>query len=199
MCMDEFLFQYKAIYWNSIIFAVSKIKQISERKAMLHRNVFINIRKIVRSLNLESKRIQKEYGVSIPQLLCLTYLSEQENYQSTVTKLSKYLNLNLSTMTGIINRLEKKGLVARLPKAADKRVTPVTITSRGSKMLKDSPDLIHDQLSRKLKQLPEEDLKHIDRALSMLVNYLEIEEVSASSIITIDEPIISIEEPGNDK
>ncbi|MCF8388972.1 MAG: MarR family transcriptional regulator, partial [Bacteroidales bacterium] len=158
--MDEFLFQYKAIYWNSIIFAVSKIKQISERKAMLHRNVFINIRKIVRSLNLESKRIQKEYGVSIPQLLCLTYLSEQENYQSTVTKLSKYLNLNLSTMTGIINRLEKKGLVARLPKAADKRVTPVTITSRGSKMLKDSPDLIHDQLSRKLKQLPEEDLKH---------------------------------------
>ncbi|MCF8230188.1 MAG: MarR family transcriptional regulator [Bacteroidales bacterium] len=197
--MDEFLFQYKAIYWNSIIFAVSKIKQISERKAMLHRNVFINIRKIVRSLNLESKRIQKEYGVSIPQLLCLTYLSEQENYQSTVTKLSKYLNLNLSTMTGIINRLEKKGLVARLPKAADKRVTPVTITSRGSKMLKDSPDLIHDQLSRKLKQLPEEDLKHIDRALSMLVNYLEIEEVSASSIITIDEPIISIEEPGNDK
>ncbi|MCF8388448.1 MAG: hypothetical protein K9G47_11250, partial [Bacteroidales bacterium] len=69
----------------------------------------------------------------------------------------------------------------------------------GSKMLKDSPDLIHDKLSRKLKQLPEEDLKHIDRALSMLVNYLEIEEVSASSIITIDEPIISIEEPGNDK
>lgn len=162
---------------------------------MLHRNVLINIRKIVRSLNLESKRIQKEYGISIPQLLCLTYLSEQESYQSTVTSLARYLNLNLSTMTGIINRLEKKGLVARLPKGKDKRVTPVSITSKGSNMLKNSPELIHDQLSRKLKQLPEEDLRHIDKALDMLVNYLEIEDISASSIITIDEPIISIGEP----
>ncbi len=195
MCLYNKSFQCELYLAFLIYFCIEQDKTNFITCYMLHRNVLINIRKIVRSLNLESKRIQKEYGVSIPQLLCLTYLSEQENYQSTVTRLARFLNLNLSTMTGIINRLEKKGLVARLPKGKDKRVTPVSITSMGSKMLKNSPELIHDQLSRKLKQLPDKDLRHIDQALDMLVNYLEIEDISASSIITIDEPIISIEEP----
>lgn len=162
---------------------------------MDYTNVLINIRRIVRSLNLESKRILKEYGVSIPQLLCLNYLSSRENFQSSVTEIARYLNLNLSTATGIISRMEKKGLVARLPKMGDKRVTPVAITSVGHKMLKDSPELIHDQLSRKLKQLSNEKLKEIDRSLKILVDYLEIDDIAASPMITIEEPMISIEDP----
>ena len=79
------------------------------------KDVLIQIRKIVRSINLESKKIQKEYGVSIPQVLCLNYLRESPNYQATQGKVKKFLNLNSSTVSGIIDRLEKKGLVARLP------------------------------------------------------------------------------------
>ncbi len=162
---------------------------------MDYTSILINIRRIVRSLNLESKRILKEYGISIPQLLCLNYLSGKENYQSSVTEIARYLKLNLSTVTGIVSRMEKKGLLARLPKMGDKRVTPVALTSAGHKMLEDSPELIHDQLSRKLKQLSNEKLREIDRSLKTLVDYLEIDDMAASPMITIEEPIISIENP----
>ena len=164
---------------------------------MRYTDILINIRKLVRSINLESKRIQKAHGVSIPQLLCMTFLSEKDNYQSTSTEISRYLNLNMSTTSGIINRLEKKALVARLPKSGDKRVTPVGLTSKGQKLLNASPELIHEQLTKKLKELPTEEIEQINTVLAKLVGYLKLEGIEASAMITIEEPIISIEDPDN--
>ncbi len=162
---------------------------------MEHTDILINIRRIVRSLNIESKRIQKEHGISIPQLLCLNFLSSRNNFQASLSEISAYLNLNMSTTTGIINRLQNRGIVARLPRMKDKRVTPVALTSKGADIIKKSPELIHDQLSRKLSKMPENKLKEIREALNLLVKYLEIEDVPASAIITIDEPIVTVEDP----
>ncbi|MCH1418377.1 MAG: hypothetical protein L7U68_07520 [Flavobacteriaceae bacterium] len=39
--------------------------------------IMISIRKIVSAINLESKRIEKDYGLSIPQLLTLKFLEEK--------------------------------------------------------------------------------------------------------------------------
>lgn len=149
--------------------------------------VLINLRKIVRSINLESKRIQKEFGISIPQLLCLHYLASNPGFQSSVSGIASYLNLNLSTVTGIVSRLEKKHLVARLPKSGDKRITVVSLTSTGKKLLDQSPELMHQQLSHKLAALPADKLKQLKDSLGLLISCFKIEEESASPMITIDD------------
>ncbi len=151
--------------------------------------ILIKIRKIVRSINLESKKIQKEYGVSIPQILSLNYLNESINYQTTQGELRKFLQLNSSTISGIINRLENKGLVARLPKSGDKRVVTIALTSKGDKLLKQIPPLLHLQLSRKLQKLDDRTLLNVENSLELLVNLLEIEEVEASPMLTIEDHI----------
>lgn len=89
---------------------------------MKYTDILIRLRQIIRSVNLESKRIEKEYGISIPQLLCFHFLNEKENFQASHKEIKDFLKLNASTVTGIINRLEKKGFVARVPKKGDKRV-----------------------------------------------------------------------------
>ncbi|MBG0782503.1 MAG: MarR family transcriptional regulator [Bacteroidales bacterium] len=150
-------------------------------------DVLINLRKIVRSINLESKRIQKEFGISIPQLLCLHYLASNPGYQSTISGIAAYLNLNLSTVTGIVSRLEKKHLVARLPKSGDKRITVVSLTSSGKKLLDQSPELMHQQLSHKLAALPEEEIKLLKESLGLLVHCFNINDEPASPMITIDD------------
>ncbi len=150
-------------------------------------DILIKIRKIVRSVNLESKKIQKEYGVSIPQILCLNYLHNSPNYQSTQGEIRKFLNLNSSTISGIINRLEKKGLLARLPKSGDKRTVNIALTSSGDKLLSEIPSLLHDQLSNKLKKLGDHEIKEVEKSLNTLINLLDIEGVEASPLITIDE------------
>ena len=151
---------------------------------MDYTGILIKIRKIVRSINLESKKIQKEYGISIPQILCLNYLHQCENFQSTHNLIKEYLNLNSSTVTGIVNRLEKKGLIARLPKFGDKRVTNIALTSAGDRLLEQLPPLLHERLSNKLEKHSSEQIAEIDNALNLLIQLFEIEELDASPMIT---------------
>lgn len=155
-------------------------------KAMDTTEILIKVRKIVRSINLESKKIQKEYGVSIPQILCLNYLHGSPNYQATQGEIKAFLNLNSSTVSGIINRLEKKGYLARLPKSGDKRVVNIALTSAGDKLLDQIPSLLHEQLSEKLDKLNPEKIQEIEESLDTLINLLDIQSVDASPMITIE-------------
>ncbi len=148
--------------------------------------ILIKIRKIVRSVDIESKKIQKEYGVTIPQVLCLSFLRESPNYQATQGEIREFINLNSSTVSGIINRLEKKGLLARLPKSGDKRVVNIALTSAGDKLLGNIPSLLHEQLSERLQKLEQAELNKVEESLETLVRLLNIEQVEASPLITID-------------
>ncbi|MFA8435047.1 MAG: MarR family winged helix-turn-helix transcriptional regulator [Marinifilaceae bacterium] len=156
---------------------------------MDYKNIIIKIRRIVRSINLESKKIQKDYGVSIPQILCLEYLKNSPNYQATQKNIRDHLKLNSSTVTGIIGRLEKRGMLARLPKSGDKRVTTITLTSIGDELLQKTPDLLQQRLALKLKKIPDNELMKISESLDILVEMLEIEDVDASPMLTAEEVI----------
>jgi len=149
--------------------------------------ILIDLRKIVRSVNLESKRIQKEFGVSIPQLLCLHYLATQPSFQSTMTGIASYLKLNLSTVTGIVSRLEKKHLLAKLPKTGDKRITLVSLTAVGMKLIDQSPKLMHQRLSDKLSALSEQQLDSLKDSMQLLVQSFDLSDESASPLITMDD------------
>jgi DNA-binding MarR family transcriptional regulator len=149
--------------------------------------ILIKIRKIVRSINLESKKIEKEYGVSIPQVLCLQYLHSAEKFQAGQGEIRKFLNLNASTTSGIINRLEVKGLAARLPKAGDKRTVTIALTSKGDRLMKKIPALLHDKLAEKLEKLDDTTLSNIRNSLELLVTLLGINNLEAFPLLTIDD------------
>lgn len=156
-------------------------------------SILINIRKIIRSVNLESKRIQKEFGLSIPQLLTLNYLKEAKDYKATPSDLAQYLKLNSSTITGIISRLEKKGWVAKVPSQQDRRVLNVILTSKGLNILKDTPQLMHQRLSKKLEKLSAGQFKELESAFELLVKFMEIKDMEASALLTVDE--LTVGEP----
>jgi len=151
---------------------------------MKYTEVLTRIRQIIRSVNLESKRVEKKYNISIPQLLCLNFLNEQENFQASHKAIKDYLKLNASTVTGIIARLEKKNYVARLPKKGDKRVGLITITANGVDLLDKTPEPLHEQLTHKLKKLPSEEVTKILSAFDTIIDFLNIVDDDASPIIT---------------
>ena len=148
--------------------------------------ILIKIRKIVRSIDIESKKIQKEYGVTIPQVLCLNFLNNSPSYQTTQSEIKKFLNLNSSTVSGIIDRLEKRGYLARLPKSGDKRIANIALTSSGEELLSTIPPLLHEQLSTKLQSLDEPEIRKVENSLETLVRQLDIEQLEASPLITLE-------------
>ena len=151
---------------------------------MRYTEILTSIRQIIRSVNLESKRIEKEYGISIPQLLCLNFLHDQEDYQASHKGIKDFLKLNASTVTGIITRLEKKGFIARLPKRNDKRYAIIVLTAKGAELLANTPEPLHKQLSDKLKKLSPEELDRLKLSFDTIIDFLNIESVKASPIIT---------------
>ena len=151
--------------------------------------ILVKIRKIVRSLNLESKAIQKDFGLSITQLLCLGHLQSCERYQSTHKELMNLLSLNSSTISGIINRLEKRGYVARLSNEADKRAKLITLTASGLKLLENTPNVLHDRLAKKLASLSTSDQKMVGKALEIIISAMHIKELDAAPLLIAEEPL----------
>lgn len=152
-------------------------------------DIIVNIRKIVRSLNLESKSIQKEFGLSITQLMCLSHVQNRPNYQSTHKELMDLLSLNSSTVTGIINRLEKRGYLVRMRKSGDKRLTFITMTASGIKLLEETPNILHDRLAKKISKLSTEDKVVVSKGLDIIISAMQIKKLDASPVLTSEEPI----------
>lgn len=150
----------------------------------MHPQILTNLRKIIRAVNLESKRLEKEHGISIPQLLCLIYLKGKTDFSAAHKEIKDYLQLNASTVTGIISRLEKKGLVARMSNQTDKRVGLIVLTAKGAVLLDKTPNPLHEQLSRKLNQLSPDRLQVLLQAFDLIIDFLNIENVDAAPIFT---------------
>jgi len=146
--------------------------------------IMISVRKIVRAINLESKRVEKNFGISIPQLLTLKYLKEKPDYKTTMRSLREFLSLNASTVTGIVSRLETKGFIARLPDPFDKRSTPIALTSKGDDLIKKTNLSLHEKISKNLEALNEEEYSAIVESFQTIINFLNIEDLDASPIIT---------------
>jgi len=144
----------------------------------------ISVRKIVRAINLESKRVEKNFGISIPQLLTLKHLKEKPDYKTTMRSLREFLSLNASTVTGIVSRLETKGFIARLPDPSDKRSTPIVLTSKGDDLIKKTNLSLHEKISKNLEALNEEEYSAIVESFQTIINFLNIEGLDASPIIT---------------
>jgi DNA-binding MarR family transcriptional regulator len=151
--------------------------------------IIVSIRKIVRSLNLESKAIQKDFGLSITQLLCLGHLQNSPGYKSTHKDLMDLLSLNSSTISGILNRLEKRAYIARLSNESDKRSKLILLTASGIKLLEAAPNVLHDRLAEKLSTLTLENKEMVQKSLNIVISAMDIREMDASPLLTSDEVI----------
>ena len=145
--------------------------------------IIVSVRKIDWSLNLESKALQKDFGLSIPQLLCLSYLEAQPTFQTTHKELMNFLSLNSSTVTGIISRLEKRGYLVKLSNSSDKRLKSIVLTASGKKLLDETPNILHDRLSKKLSLLTKSQKETIKTSLDIIISAMNINNVDAAPLL----------------
>ncbi|ROP37149.1 MarR family winged helix-turn-helix transcriptional regulator [Saccharothrix texasensis] len=73
-------------------------------------------------------RIGAEHDLSLTQLRLLGVLRDR---RPRMTDLAAFLGLDKSTMSGLVERAERRGLVARDKSPADRRVVDVVITPAG--------------------------------------------------------------------
>ena len=93
---------------------------------------------LARTTNVVSRQLTKVYkrfGLSIASFNLLMLLKHGKDPDSfTQQTIGRRLVLSPSDMTGLLDRLEKKGLVRRVP-GKDRRSNLLQITPKGSKLL----------------------------------------------------------------
>ena len=77
-----------------------------------HEEVLISIRQIIRAIDLHSKKLSKESGLTGPQLILMR--SIRELGEVTIRQLSDHTNMSQATATTILDRLERNELVQRV-------------------------------------------------------------------------------------
>ena len=70
------------------------------------------------------------------------------------TDLSRQLIMHRSNLTGLVDRLEKRGLVARREVAADRRAYSVVLTAAGNRLLRDILPRYYEEAARVWDRLP---------------------------------------------
>lgn len=78
-------------------------------------------------------RVGAEYDVSIIQIRLFGILRDRE---LSMLQLARYLGLDKSSMTGLINRAERRKLVERSASPHDGRVINVKVTAEGQEIIR---------------------------------------------------------------
>lgn len=73
-------------------------------------------------------KIAAEYEISLTQLRVLAILRDR---QASMSGLAQHLGLDKSTLTGLVARAEKRGLLHRSPSLADRRAIDVSLSPAG--------------------------------------------------------------------
>ena len=143
--------------------------------------VFRALRRIIRGVDLHSRRLQNEHQITGPQLVCL--LSIAETPEITPSALSREVHLSPSTVNGILDRLETKGLVVRRRASKDRRLVSLSLTAEGAVVVANAPSPLQDTLAEGMRALASDELANIASALDRIVELMEVRHIDAAPLL----------------
>ena len=127
------------------------------------------LRRITRSIALHSRQLSAVSHITAPQLMCLRTVIA--NGPMTATAISREMHVSPSTVVGILDRLEDKGLIRRERGREDRRIVFVTATDVGRELAQGAPSPLQKHLADALNALPE--LEQATLSLERIVTLME--------------------------
>ncbi|ADZ90326.1 MarR family winged helix-turn-helix transcriptional regulator [Marinomonas mediterranea] len=153
-------------------------------------DVLVNLRRIIRATDLQSKRVVKACGLTIPQIMVLQAIEELGDV--TVRKISDNVSLSQATVTTILNRLEDKKLVERVRAQKDKRIVNARLTEVGQSTLGNTPPLLHEKFINEFNALERWEQTQMLSTLQRIALMMDAEKLDAAPLLDIDSPNLSI-------
>ncbi|RZT29268.1 DNA-binding MarR family transcriptional regulator [Cupriavidus agavae] len=104
---------------------------------------------LVRARNTLSQGLEQEVsqmGMTHAQACCLMMLAG--GHAATPGDVARHLNTDAGAVTRLLDRMERRGLIARRRGEADRRVVYLTLTDEGSAMVRNLPAVFCDVMRR---------------------------------------------------
>jgi DNA-binding MarR family transcriptional regulator len=131
------------------------------------------LHQIFQAVDLFSRQTLRDFGVSGPQIWALRTIDE--GGVVSMGDLAQRMHLHMSTVSGIIDRLESGRLVTRERSSADARVMELRLTARGRSLLAKAPEPPRSKAARGLQRLSPKDLERVHSALLLIARAMDVE------------------------
>jgi len=155
-------------------------------KAQEAAEVVNNLRRLFKAIQEHSKAILRKTGLSGPQVWALTILGAEP--ELSLGELAERLFAHPSTVSGIVDRLEKRGAIRRAVDPLDGRGIRLSLTPLGRRLLKRSPPPFQVGLRTALEDLPSSQLRQLRRGLEQVVKETSARRF-ASPFFDVEAPI----------
>ena len=145
--------------------------------------VLVALRRVIRATDLHSKHLAKTIGLTAPQILLLQTI--RNNSEITIRLLSEKVSLSQATVTTILDRLEKRGLVYRERSKEDKRKVHAFLTEQATEILKEAPIPLQEQFSTQFNDLKEWEQMMIISSLQRVAQMMDAQHIDAAPVLDV--------------
>ncbi len=143
--------------------------------------LIIALRRITRAADIHSHLLQREYGVTGPQLSTLRVIHRLQPVSAG--DLARAAHIGYATLTGILDRLEAHGHVIRKRDPADRRTAVLKMTKAGERLLASAPSLLQTRLRDEVEKMPEADRQALLDSLLKVGGLMEAETPPAEETV----------------
>jgi len=145
-------------------------------------DVLRSIRRITRAIDLSSKKLAQTYGLTGPQSLIMHEIDRQKSIP--ISTLAARVSLSHATVTDILNRLFKRGLVVRVRDDKDKRRILASLTEAGHELISKLPPLLQDEFLGEFNKLEPWEKHMILAVLKRVAAFMDSDKLDAAPILT---------------
>ncbi|GAB2651133.1 MarR family winged helix-turn-helix transcriptional regulator [Vibrio panuliri] len=148
-----------------------------------HEEVLVSLRQIIRAIDLHSKKLSKESGLTAPQLILMR--SIRELGEVTIKQLSNHTNMSQATATIILDRLQKNGLIERRRSETDKRKVHAVLTEQGRERLAQAPMPLQQSFINKFQRLDEWEQTLLLSSVQRLSAMMNAEDIDVAPVLEL--------------
>ncbi len=147
--------------------------------------ILIAIRRIMRAVDLQSKRLVKSSGLTAPQLVVMQCLRKHGKCKPSVV--AKEVALSQATVTSILDRLDAAGYTRRDRSTEDKRIVYAYLTPKGINKFAQAPELLQSGFLREFRKLEQWECTQLVSSLQRIAMMMDAENLDASPILEVGE------------
>lgn len=147
----------------------------------LARRALLDALRVANLLDRLGGAVARQAGITSAQWLCLGLLVQVGGRGLTPTELCRQLCVSKQNMTGMVLRLQQKGLIERTPEPADRRSFRVRATPVGAKLVQKLEPDGKQFFLRHVQQLDDGALLSLADGLATLLEGLRVQEIEAQA------------------
>lgn len=162
------------------MFSTLNIRMRNKSSDSHEERIVNSLRQIIHAVDVYSHELSARHSLTGPQLTCLRELARSG--ELTLGALASAVSLSPATVSGIVDRLERKELVQRRRRRSDRRSVAVGLTRSGDALVRRAPAPLQESFAQRLAALPDKKRNQISSVLQQIVTMMEPESLAVASM-----------------